>query len=134
MSPKQRLTTIAWCAVTMMVTTIVSHGHLVIREIMARWPQETTWEGRLENAVYTQGGLILVASMLISVATLVRSVWTKQKDEELARRELAQRERHERAAADRHEAMMNSLMQLTLGSSTEDSAPKKFSASGAKPR
>lgn len=129
MGPKQRLITTAWCALTMAVTTIVSHGHLVMREIMTHWPTEDSWEGRLENAIYTQGGLVFVGSFIVGGVILVRGYFARVKEEELLRRELAQREKHERAAAQRHEALMESLARMAGG--TE---PKKSLPSGVRPR
>lgn len=129
MSPKQKLITIAWCCVTMTATMIVSHGHLIMKEVLLHWPTAESWEGRLESALYTQGGLVFLASCVIAVATLVRSFFTRMKDEELARRELSQREKHERAAALRHDA----LMQRLTGDAGTNSVKKSY-ASGAKPR
>ncbi len=129
MGPKQRLITTAWCAITMAATAIVSHGHLVMREIMTRWPNEDSWEGRFENAIYTQGGLVLLGSLFVGSVLLIRGYLARVKEEELLRRELAQRERHERAAAQRHDALMDSLARLSGG--TE---PKKSLPSGVKPR
>ena len=92
MSPKQRLITTVWCAITMVATMILSHGHLIMREIMIHWPQADTWEGRLENALYTQGGLILLASVVIGAALFARGLVARHQGEQLARKELAQRE------------------------------------------
>ena len=55
MSPKHKLITTVWCAVTMVATLMLSHGHLIVRELMRNWPQATTWEGRFESAIYTAG-------------------------------------------------------------------------------
>ena len=129
MSPKHRMITTMWCAITMIATMVVSHGHLIMREIVTHWPTEDTWEGRFENALYTQGGLIFVGSFLIGGVILIRGHFAKVSEEKLARRELAQREQHERAAARRHEALMESLANLA-----GDSSPKKSQPSGARPR
>ncbi len=129
MSPKHKMITAIWCSITMIVTMIVSHGHLIMKEIMTHWPTEDSWEGRLETALYTQGGLVFMASFVIGGVILVRGYFAKAQDENLARRELAQREKHERAAAQRHEALMSSLACMAGG--TE---PKKSNASGARPR
>ncbi len=109
MSPKHKLITTVWCAATMVMTFIVSHGHLIVRELMQNWPRPTTWEGRFENAIYTQGGLIFCASVVITVALLARSIFMREQEKELARKELAQRERHERFTASRHEALLDAL-------------------------
>ncbi len=129
MSPKHKLITLSWCVVTMLATMILSHGHLIMKEILAHWPDETTWEGRLENALYTQGGLTLVASIVISAALLARSLVAKRMQQESLRRELAMRERHERAASERHDAML-----ATLAKVSGDSMAKKSLGSGARPR
>ena len=129
MSPKHRMITTMWCAITMIATMVVSHGHLIMREIVTHWPTEDTWEGRFENALYTQGGLVFVASFVIGGVILIRGYFAKVKDEDLARRELAQREKHERAAAQRHEALMASLANLA-----GEPEPKKSQPSGARPR
>ena len=129
MSPKHRMITTMWCAITMIATMVVSHGHLIMREIVTHWPTEDSWEGRIENALYTQGGLIFVGSFVIGSVILIRGHFTKVSEENLARRELAQREQHERAAARRHEALMASLANLA-----GDSQPKKSQPSGARPR
>ena len=129
MSPKQKMITTVWCSITMIATMILSHGHLIIKEIMAHWPQEDTWEARLENALYTQGGLVFVSSFVIGGVILLRGHFARTKDDEIARRELAQRERHERSAAARHEALMSSLTNLA-----GDPPSKKSPASGARPR
>ena len=128
MSPKHKMITAVWCSITMIVTMIVSHGHLIMKEIMTHWPTEETWEGRLETALYTQGGLVFAASLVIGGVILIRGYFAKVKDEEIARREISQREKHERAAAQRHQAMMQSLVRL---GGTE---PKKSQASGVRPR
>ncbi len=109
MSPKHKLITTVWCAATMVMTLILSHGHLIVRELMQNWPRATTWEGRFESAIYTQGGLIFCASLIITVALLSRSFFLREQEKELARRELAQRERHERFTASRHEALLDAL-------------------------
>lgn len=139
MSPKERMITTVWCAITMILTMVVSHGHLIMREIMTHWPQAETWEGRVENALYTQGGLVLLASVVIGLSLLVRAYIVKQKDEELARKELAQRQQHQRAEAQRHEALMNALDSLAGNrangnSSVGANSVKKSTASGARPR
>lgn len=129
MSPKHKMMTAVWCSFTMVATMVISHGHLIMREIMTRWPTEDTWEGRLETALYTQGGLVFLASGLIGFVILVRGYLSKSKDEQIARREIAQREKHERAAAQRHRALMETLSSLSGGA-----ASKKPHASGIKPR
>ena len=139
MSPKHKLITTVWCSITMVATLILSHGHLIMREIMAHWPQEATWEARFETALYTQGGLVFVASFVISGALLIRGYFARMKDEELKRKELAVREKHERAAASRHEALMETLAASLSSKSDEvngSRAPhaKKSNASGARPR
>ena len=112
MSPKQKLITTVWCSITMAATMILSHGHLIIKEIMTRWPNEDSWEGRFENALYTQGGLVFVGSFVIGGIIIVRGYLARVSDDAIARRELSQREKHERAAAQRHEALMASLAKL----------------------
>ena len=143
MSPKQRLITTVWCAITMVATMILSHGHLIMREIMRHWPKADSWEGRLENALYTQGGLVLMASVVIGVALCARGYFAKQMDEQLARKELAQRQQHQRAEAERHHALMEALASVsasnTVGTGGSNSltganASKKPQASGARPR
>jgi len=129
MSPKHKMITTIWCSITMIATMIVSHGHLIMKEIMTHWPTEESWEGRIENALYTQGGLVFIASFVIGVVILIRGYFAKVKDEELARRELAQREKHERAAAQRHEALMGSLASLA-----GEPPAKKSQPSGVRPR
>ena len=129
MSPKHKMITAVWCSITMIVTMILSHGHLIMKEIMTHWPTEDSWEGRFETALYTQGGLVFVASFVIGSVILIRGFFAKVKEDEIARRELSQREKHERAAAQRHEALMDSLAKMAGG--TE---PKKSHASGARPR
>ena len=109
MSPKHKLITTVWCAATMVITLMLSHGHLIVRELMQNWPQATTWEGRFESAIYTQGGLIFCASLIVTVALLSRSFFMREQQKEMARKELAQRERHERFTASRHEAMLDAL-------------------------
>ena len=69
------------CTITMVATMIMSHGHLIMREIMLHWPTETSWEGRLENALYTQGGLVFIASFVVAGAMLLRGYFAKVKDE-----------------------------------------------------
>ena len=139
MSPKQKLVTTVWCSITMVVTMVLSHGHLIMREIMSNWPQADTWEGRLENAMYTQGGLVLLASAVIGLSLLIRGYLLKLKDTEMARKELSQRERHERAAEKRHQALIDTLDTLA-GNNTNDrdkhgaNGSKKQYASGARPR
>ena len=140
MSPKQKAITAAWCAITMVVTMILSHGHLVMREIMTNWPATNSWEGRLENALYTQGGLVLVASLVISGSLLIRGYLSKLKEAEVARKELAQRERHERATGKRHDALLTALANLNEGRESElqpqrgVNSVKKHSTSGARPK
>ena len=139
MSPKHKLITTVWCSITMVATMILSHGHMILREIMTHWPQEDSWEGRFETALYTQGGLVFVASFVVGGVILVRSYFNRMKAEEVTRKELAQRERHERAAATRHEALMGALV-TSLGdkpgktNGTEVASGKKPHASGARPR
>ncbi len=142
MSPKQRMITTAWCAITMVSTMILSHGHLVMREIMMHWPTEKSWEGRIENALYTQGGLVFLASLLIGGAISIRGYFARGNDEDLKRREISQREQHERAAAKRHEALLESLTRVVSNGddfASENSAErgkslKKSLTSGARPR
>ena len=140
MSPKQKLITTVWCSLTMVATMILSHGHLIMREIMVHWPIAETWEGRLEGALYTQGGLVFLAGLVVALAMVVRGYFAKLKDEEFARREISQREKHERSAAHRHDAMIASLAAIsssatnTNGSSSGEPASKKSHASGARPR
>jgi hypothetical protein len=129
MSPKHKMITTLWCSVTMIATMIVSHGHLIMKEIMTHWPTENSWEGRLENAFYTQGGLVFVASFVVGGAILIRGIFAKSNDEQIARRDHSQREKHERAAAQRHEALMHSLANLA-----GDPSSKKSQPSGARPR
>lgn len=119
MSPKHKLITTVWCAATMVITLMLSHGHLIVRELMQNWPRATTWEGRFESAIYTQGGLIFCASLIITIALLFRSFFVREQEKELARRELAQRERHERFTASRHEAMLDALAGMFSGSETD---------------
>ena len=139
MSPKLKLVTTVWCSITMVATLILSHGHLILREIMTHWPEQESWEGRFETAIYTQGGLVFAASFVVGGALLVRSYFSRTQDEELKRKELAQREKHERAAATRHEAMMSTLAS-SIGQSSKDvngsngTSSKKSHASGARPR
>ncbi|NND99636.1 MAG: hypothetical protein HKN47_20150 [Pirellulaceae bacterium] len=139
MSPKHKLITTAWCSITMVATMILSHGHLILREIMTHWPEQESWEGRFETALYTQGGLVFVASFVIGGVLMIRGYFNRINDQELARKELAQREKHERAAASRHEALMKTLA-TSLASSSEGvngsggTAGKKSHASGARPR
>ncbi|MDA8746014.1 hypothetical protein N9N28_15420 [Rubripirellula amarantea] len=136
MSPKQRMITTLWCAITMASTMVLSHGHLVMREIMLHWPSEDSWEGRLENALYTQGGLVFLASLVIGGTILLRGYFLRVREEEMTRREISQREKHERAAANRHEAMIESLAKLAGGADHGRGivAAKKSHASGVKPR
>ena len=139
MSPKQRLVTTVWCAITMIVTMVLSHGHLIMREIMLHWPTADTWEGRFENALYTQGGLVFLASIVIGVAVLARGYLGKQMDENLARKERAQLEQHQRAEAQRHAALMHALSSIAGGGESSNAATavnssKKTHASGARPR
>lgn len=138
-SPKHKMMTLAWCSVTMAGTMVLSHGHLIMKEILRNWPVEDTWEGRFENALYTQGGLALLASMILSLAIVVRGWMARKKDEELARRERLQLEKHQRAEAERHTAMLSAIE--TLGKervagngSGQGTSVKKSYASGAKPR
>ena len=133
MSPKHKLVTISWCIATMIATMLLSHGHLIIKEVLAHWPTENSWEGRLESALYTQGGLALVASIAISSAMLARGYFARKSAEEQTRKELAVRERHERAAAERHSALLESLSGLTPSNAVA-SAAKKPQDSGTKPR
>jgi len=134
MSPKQKLITVAWCAATMACTMMLSHGHLIMKEILRHWPTSDSWESRFETALYTQGGLVLLASVLLSVSMSLRTYFVKQQDERMARRDRIQRDQHERAAERRHEALLDRLsetgrMQLGGGSNA-----KKSVASGVKVR
>jgi hypothetical protein len=148
MNPKHKLITTVWCSITMVATMVLSHGHLILREVMTHWPQQDSWEGRFETALYTQGGLVFVASFVVGGAMLIRSYFSRVGDEELKRKELAQREKHERAAAMRHDALMETLAgpssqvagsQVAVsaadgGSVTNGTSSKKSRASGARPR
>ncbi|QDT09481.1 hypothetical protein [Planctomycetes bacterium K23_9] len=139
MSPKHKLITTVWCSITMVATMVLSHGHLILREVMTHWPEQESWEGRFETALYTQGGLVFVASFVVGGALLIRSYFTRMSDEELKRKELAQREKHERATATRHEALMGTLAnsvnaKASVVGSDQRSASKKSHASGARPR
>jgi len=127
MSPKHKLITTVWCAATMVITLMLSHGHLIVRELMRNWPQATTWEGRFESAIYTQGGLIFCASLIITIALMLRSFFIREQEKELARKELAQRERHERFTASRHEAMLDALAGMF---NTGDSVNRASEAGG----
>lgn len=129
MSPKHKMITTIWCLITMIATMIVSHGHLIMKEIITHWPTEDSWEGRIENALYTQGGLVFVASTVVGAAILIRGYFVRAHEEKLARRNHVQREQHERAAAQRHDALMESLANLSGAS-----PPKKSHTSGARPR
>lgn len=133
MSPKHKLTTVIWCVITMVGTLLLSHGHLIVREMMAHWPTSQTWEGRLETALYTQGGLALLASCGLSGALFLRSLLVQKKEQENLRREAAMRERHERAAAKRHDDLMDVLGRLTHGDE-QGSPTKKSLGSGTRPR
>ena len=119
MSPKHTLITTVWCAITMIATLMLSHGHLIIREILTHWPTSQSWEGRLESAVYTQGGLVFLASLVIGGVLMVRSHLARVQEQKIARKELSQRDRHERAAASRHEAMMDALAGMANSHSAE---------------
>ena len=142
MSPKHKLITTVWCSITMVATVVLSHGHLILREIMANWPQQSSWEGRFETALYTQGGLVFVASFVVGGALLVRGYFTRVQDDQRVRKELVQREKHERAAASRHEALMESLSKSLSGLSERseivngsgNTSSKKSHASGNRPR
>ena len=109
MSPKHKLITTVWCAVTMVVTLMLSHGHLIARELLQHWPRADSWEGRFESAIYTQGGLVFIASLIVTAVLLIRGHFTREQDKNLARKELAQRERHERSAAARHEDLIDAM-------------------------
>ena len=122
MSPKQKLITTVWCSITMVATMVLSHGHLVMREIMLHWPSESSWEGRLENALYTQGGLVFCASLVVGGGILVRGYFARVQDEAMKRRELSQREKHERSAATRHEAMLESLARMATPAGEQNGA------------
>ena len=134
MNPKHKLVTLSWCVVTMIITMLLSHGHLIMKEILAQWPKSESWEGRLESALYTQGGMAVLASLLLSTAILVRGYFAKRSSDQQTRRELALRERHERAAASRHEALLESLTAITgTHEEAKSSEPlKKFVGSGTK--
>lgn len=129
MHARQRLTVFAWCTATMASTLVLSHGHLIVREILAHWPEEKSWEGRFENALYMQGALGLVASAMISSAIFVRSHLQRATIRDVASKDRQQRERHERQAILRHEEMMETLSQISGGS-----VSKKLLESGGKPR
>jgi hypothetical protein len=115
----------------MIATMIVSHGHLIMKEIMTHWPTEDSWEGRLETALYTQRGLFFAGSFVVGFVILIRWSFAKAKDEQISRRELSQREKHERAAAQRHDALMASLSSLAGGNRGDS---KKSHSSRARPR
>lgn len=134
MSPKQKLVTMSWCVVTMIATTLLSHGHLIMKEVLAHWPTESSWEGRLESALYTQGGITLLASLVLSCAMFVRGVMLRRSAEAQVKRELAVRERHERAAEKRHEALLSSLNKMMSRESQDIDAAKKVLGSGNRPR
>lgn len=129
MNPRHKIQTLGWCIATMITTLILSHGHLILKEVLAHWPTEQTWESRLETALYTQGGLTLVASIGLSLAILLRGILAKRSEQAMARKELVQRDRHERAAAERHEALIQSLSSLNSGATV-----KKPRDSGVRPR
>ena len=133
MSPKQKLTTLIWCAVTMVCTLLLSHGHLIVRELLANWPTSDSWEGRLETALYTQGGLALLASVGLSIAMFLRSSFLQKVEQDNLRRRSAMRERHERAAAKRHDDLMTVLSNLAPGEEAKLAA-KKSLGSGQRPR
>lgn len=122
MSPKQKLITTVWCAITMVATLMLSHGHLIAREILTHWPTSDSWEGRLESALYTQGGLVFLASLLIGGSMLLRGYFSRTQEQELARKELSVRERHERGVAARHEAMMEVLSGISATRSAESTS------------
>jgi hypothetical protein len=73
-----------------------------LKEIMAHWPTQESWEGRLEIALSTQGGLVLLASFVVGGGIVIRGAIAKAKDEQITRRDLAQRKKHERSAERRH--------------------------------
>ena len=129
MNLRHKTQTLGWCLTTMIATLVLSHGHLIAKEIFAHWPKEKTWEGRLETALYTQAGLAVLASITLSTGILIRGFFTRKGEEEAARKELAIRERHERAAEARHIALLQSLSALG-----DNSTAKKFSDSGIKPK
>ena len=115
MSPRRHITTGLWCALTMACTMVLSHGHLIMREILANWPQADSWEGRLENALYSQGGLVCLASLILSLSVVIRGFVAQHQARESAGTDRAQRERHERAAEQRHEAMLDAIARLSGG-------------------
>ena len=128
MSPKHKLITTVWCAVTMVATLLLSHGHLIARELITHWPTSDSWEGRLESALYTQGGMVMLASLIIGGVLLARGYFARVQEQEQARKELAQRERHERSAAARHDAMLDALAgvnKVTVERTSENSLAKK---------
>ncbi len=129
MNPKQKMITVIWCSITMLVTVVLSHGHLVIRELMRHWPTSDSWETRFETALYTQGGLVFLSSLVIGAVMFVRGYLGHIADEKRERQERAQRERHERAGEQRHDALMESLARLAGGAASKKSEP-----SGARPR
>jgi triphosphoribosyl-dephospho-CoA synthetase len=129
MGPRQKLVTVVWCLVTMAATLVLSHGHLIMREILERWPEASTWEGRLENALYTQGGLMLLAGVCVSAGLVLRGFLGQRHADMIAARERAQRERHERAAELRHESLCQALERLTGATYA-----KKSSESAVRPR
>lgn len=129
MHPKQKMITVVWCSITMVVTVVLSHGHLVIREVMRNWPTSDTWEARFETALYTQGGLVFLAGLGIGSVMLIHGYFVRASDSDRERKDRAQRERHERSAEQRHEAMMETLATLAGGAPSKKSEP-----SGVKPR
>ena len=129
MGPRQKFVTLAWCTATMLGSTVLSHGHLIMRELMTHWPKDVSWEGRFENALYTQGAFFFLASLLISVGLIVRGYFHRTSVRDQANRDRVQRERHERMAAQRHDEMMESLAHLS-----GDSPVKKLAEPGFKPR
>ncbi len=129
MKPRQKLVTLAWCTATMLGTMVLSHGHLIMREVVAHWPKDASWEGRFENALYVQGALMFLASIIVSIGLSVRSYFQRVNARDQASRDRIQRERHERLAAQRHDEMMESLAQMSGSSPT-----KKLAESGLKPR
>lgn len=125
MSPKHKLITTVWCAITMVATLTLAHGHLIARELVQHWPISDTWEGRFESAIYTQGGLVFLASLIMAVVLLARGHFAREQEKDLARKELAQRERHERSTANRHEDLLDALAGIFASEDARSNADEK---------
>ena len=125
----KRIGTVVWCFVTMLTTLLITNGHLILREIMARWPSESSWEGRLESAMYLQSAAILVGGVSLSAILLLRDYLARRERDQQQRQEHATVERNERKSAERHEQMLEVLQKLA-----GEGPVKKSVDSGAKPR